>query len=233
MTLPRHIAIIMDGNGRWASRRGLPRVAGHKVGADTVRSITKICAEKKIEVLTLFAFSTENWQRSPEEINFLMQQLFVKALDSEVVNLHKNNIQFRVIGDIERLNDKLQQKILNAKRLTANNTGLKLVLALSYSGRWDIAAASRKLGEEVASGRLKAQDITIEKFHENTCLHDLPEPDLLIRTSGEQRISNFMLWQLAYTELYFTDVLWPDFSQEDFEKALAIYSQRNRRFGTC
>lgn len=233
MTLPRHIAIIMDGNGRWASARGLPRVAGHKVGADAVRSVTKICAEKKIEVLTLFAFSTENWQRSPEEVSFLMEQLFVRSLDSEVVNLHKNNIQFRVIGDTERLNNKLQQKIQDAQELTANNTGLKLVLALSYSGHWDIVSAARKLGEEIALGKLKAQDITIEKFHANTCLHDLPKPDLLIRTSGEQRISNFMLWQLAYTELYFTDVLWPDFGQEDFEKALVVYSQRNRRFGTC
>lgn len=233
MTLPRHIAIIMDGNGRWASARGLPRVAGHKVGADAVRNITKICAEKKIEVLTLFAFSTENWQRSPEEVSFLMEQLFVRSLDSEVVNLHKNNIQFRVIGDTERLNNKLQQKILDAQELTASNTGLKLVLALSYSGHWDIVSAARKLGEEIALGTLKAQDITIEKFHANICLHDLPEPDLLIRTSGEQRISNFMLWQLAYTELYFTDVLWPDFGQEDFEKALTVYSQRNRRFGTC
>jgi len=233
MTLPRHIAIIMDGNGRWASARGLPRIAGHKVGADVVRSITKICAEKEIEVLTLFAFSTENWQRSPEEVGFLMEQLFVRSLDNEVANLHKNNIQFRVIGDLASLNNKLQQKIMKAQELTANNTGLKLVLALSYSGRWDIVAASRKLGEAIALGRLRAQEITIEKFHENTCLHDLPEPDLLIRTSGEQRISNFMLWQLAYTELYFTDVLWPDFSHEDLEKALAIYSQRNRRFGAC
>lgn len=233
MILPRHVAIVMDGNGRWASARGLPRIAGHKVGADVVRNITKICAEKKIEVLTLFAFSTENWQRSPEEVGFLMEQLFVRSLDNEVANLHKNNIQFRVIGDTERLSDKLQQKILDAKKLTANNTGLKLVLALSYSGRWDIVAAGRKLGEEIALGKLRAQDITIEKFHENICLYDLPEPDLLIRTSGEQRISNFMLWQLAYTELYFTDVLWPDFGQEDFEKALTIYSQRNRRFGTC
>ena len=233
MTLPRHIAIIMDGNGRWASGRGLPRVAGHKVGADAVRNITKMCAEKKIEVLTLFAFSTENWQRSPEEVSFLMEQLFVRSLDSEVVNLHKNNIQFRVIGDMERLNNKLQQKILDAQKLTAANTGLKLVLALSYSGHWDIVAAARKLGEEIFLGKLKAQDITIEKFHANICLHDLPEPDLLIRTSGEQRISNFMLWQLAYTELYFTDVLWPDFAAQDFEKALAVYSQRNRRFGTC
>lgn len=233
MILPRHIAIIMDGNGRWANARGLPRVAGHKVGAQVVRNITKVCAEKKISALTLFAFSTENWQRSAEEVGFLLEQLFVRMLDSEVANLHQNNIQFRVIGDTLRLNQKLQQKIREAQELTANNTGLKLVLALNYSGRWDIAAAARKLGEAIAAGELNAQDITIEKFHASTCLADLPEPDLLIRTSGEQRISNFMLWQLAYTELYFTEVLWPDFSAADFEQALLAYSQRNRRYGTC
>jgi len=233
MKLPKHIAIVMDGNGRWAKKRGLPRVAGHKVGADSVRAVVKACAEKKIDVLTLFAFSTENWQRPEEEVGYLMEQLFVKALENEINELHKNNIQFRVIGEIERLSEKLQQKICDAEKLTINNNGLKLIVALSYSGRWDITEATRKLGEEIEAGELKASDITIEKLHAKISLHDLPEPDLFIRTSGEQRISNFMLWQLAYTELYFTDVLWPDFREVELDGALAVYGQRSRRFGKC
>jgi undecaprenyl diphosphate synthase len=233
MPLPHHVAIIMDGNGRWAERQGLRRVSGHKVGAESVRAVIKACVEKKIDVLTLFAFSTENWDRPKAEVNYLMKQLFVKALESEIKNIHKNNIQFRVIGDIKSLPKKLQQEIYNAEKLTVTNTGLKLIIALSYSGRWDIVEAARELGAEIEAGKLTAQDITIEKFHGHTCLHDLPEPDLLIRTSGEQRISNFMLWQLAYTELYFTDVLWPDFREAEFIKALDDYSQRSRRFGKC
>ena len=233
MKLPRHVAIIMDGNGRWAKNRGLPRTAGHKVGVERVREIVKTCAEKKIDVLTLFAFSTENWQRSQVEVGYLMNQLFIVALENEAGELHKNNIQLRVIGEKKRLTEKLQQKIYNAEKLTVNNSGLKLVLALSYSGRWDIVEATRQIGQEIATGKLVPQDITLEKLQSHTCLHDLPELDLLIRTSGEQRISNFMLWQLAYAELYFTDVLWPDFYAKDFIAALEIYDKRMRRFGKC
>ena len=233
MKLPRHVAIIMDGNGRWAKNRGLPRTAGHKVGVERVREIVKTCAEKKIDVLTLFAFSTENWQRSQVEVGYLMNQLFIVALENEAGELHKNNIQLRVIGEKKRLTEKLQQKIYNAEKLTVNNSGLKLVLALSYSGRWDIVEATRQIGQEIATGKLVPQDITLEKLQSHTCLHDLPELDLLIRTSGEQRISNFMLWQLAYAELYFTDVLWPDFYAKDFIVALEIYDKRMRRFGKC
>lgn len=231
--LPKHIAIVMDGNGRWAKKRGLPRIAGHKVGVESVRVIVKVCAEKKIDVLTLFAFSTENWKRPQDEVGYLMKQLFVTALGSEVKELHKSNVQFRVVGETCRLTKKLQQKIYMAEKLTANNSGLKLIIALSYSGRWDIIEAARQLGAEIERGELVSQDITIEKFHSKTCLHDLPEPDLLIRTSGEQRISNFMLWQLAYTELHFTEVLWPDFREAEFAEALAVYGQRTRRFGKC
>ena len=233
MKLPRHIAIIMDGNGRWAKKRGLPRVAGHKVGVESVRAIVKASLEKKIDVLSLFAFSTENWQRPQEEVGYLMEQLFALALESEIEELHKSNVQFRAIGETKRLTEKLQQKVLAAEKLTAGNSGLKLVIALSYSGQWDITEAAQKLGLEIEAGKLAAQDITIEKFHAKTCLHDLPEPDLFIRTSGEQRISNFMLWQLAYTELYFTDVLWPDFREAEFTEALVAYDQRIRRFGKC
>lgn len=233
MSLPRHVAIIMDGNGRWAKKRGLPRIAGHKIGVESVRTIVKVCVEKKIDVLTLFAFSIENWERPKAEVGYLIGQLFVKSLEKEIKNLHKNNIQFRVIGDVKSLPKKLQQKIANAERLTAKNGGLKLVIALSYSGRWDIVEAVQKLGREIEVGKLQAKNINAEKLHAHLCLHDLPEPDLLIRTSGEKRISNFMLWQLAYTELYFTDVLWPDFREKEFAKALKDYTQRNRRFGKC
>ncbi len=231
--LLRHVAIIMDGNGRWAEKRGLPRIAGHKVGAESVRDAIKFCIKQGIEVLTLFAFSTENWERPQEEVSFLMGQLFVQALENEVAELHKHGVQFRVIGEVEKLDKKLQQKISDAERLTANNTGLKLVIALSYSGKWDITEAVRTLCHEVAVGKIKASDITIEMVNQKIALHDLPEPDLLIRTSGEQRLSNFMLWQLAYTELYFTDVLWPDFREEAFTDALNAYKNRNRRFGKC
>ena len=231
--LPRHIVIIMDGNGRWASKRGLPRIAGHKVGLESVHTVIKACTEKKIEVLTLFAFSTENWERPKDEVGYLIGQLFVKALEEEIGELHKNGVQLRVIGEIWRLDKKLQQKISDAENLTADNSGLKVVIALSYSGRWDITEAVCKLCVEVEAGKIRATDITAEKINEHICLHDLPEPDLLIRTSGEQRISNFMLWQLAYTELYFTDVLWPDFREKELVDALNVYESRCRRFGKC
>ncbi|EKD45842.1 MAG: Di-trans,poly-cis-decaprenylcistransferase [uncultured bacterium] len=233
MKMPHHVAIIMDGNGRWANKRGLPRIAGHKIGLESVRAVIKGCSEKKIEVLTLFAFSTENWERPKDEVGYLTGQLLVKALEEEMDELHKSGVQLRVIGEIWRLDNKLQQKIADAQKLTAGNLGLKLVIAISYSGRWDITEAVRKLCGEVAAGKIKADDITTEKIGEYISLHDLPEPDLLIRTGGEQRISNFMLWQFAYTELYFTDVLWPDFREKELVDALNVYVSRDRRFGKC
>ena len=228
--LPKHIAIVMDGNGRWAKQRGLPRVAGHKIGADRVREAVKACAKKGIEVLTLFAFSTENWQRPAAEVSYLMR-LFFSALKKEVKELHKNNVQLRFIGDHSRLSKSIREQMEKAREFTACNTGLKLVIALSYSGRWDITEAMRKLGSEVENGTIKAADITEESIKKYISLGGLPEPDLFIRTSGEQRISNFMLWQLAYTELYFTDVLWPDFREQNLLEALAVYANRERRFG--
>lgn len=233
MKLPRHLAIIMDGNGRWANKRGLPRVAGHKVGLESVHAVIQGCSAKQIEVLTLFAFSTENWERPQEEVGYLIEQLFLKSLNEEVAKLHQNNIVLRVMGEISRFDHKIQKKIIEAEELTANNSGLKLVVALSYSGRWDITEALRRLCCEVESGKVTASDITSEKVNNYIALHDLPEPDFLIRTSGEQRLSNFMLWQLAYTELYFTDTLWPDFREPELLDALRVYENRVRRFGKC
>lgn len=231
--MPRHIAIIMDGNGRWARKRGLPRVAGHKAGLESVRAVIRGCLERKIKVLTLFAFSTENWERSQEEVSYLVGQLFVKALAEEVSELHKKDIRLMVIGELEKFGKKLQQKIREAEELTVNNVSLQLVIALSYSGRWDITRAVRELTYQVASKEITTDEITVERVGLHLCLHDLPEPDLLIRTSGEMRLSNFMLWQLAYAELYFTNVLWPDFREQDLFAALDAYQGRSRRFGKC
>lgn len=231
--LPRHIAIIMDGNGRWAKSRGLPRIAGHKVGIESVQVVIKTCLKNQIEVLTLFAFSTENWARPKDEVNYLIEKLFVKALENEVAELHRQGVKLQLIGEISRLGAKLQQKVYAAETLTANNNRLKLIIALSYSGRWDITEAVRRLCEKVESGLVKSSEITTKKVHEHILLHELPEPDLLIRTSGEQRLSNFMLWQLAYTELYFTKILWPDFREEALLVALNDYASRKRRFGKC
>jgi undecaprenyl diphosphate synthase len=228
--LPRHIAIIMDGNGRWAKRQFLPRIAGHRAGLEVVRKITKICAEKGIEVLTLFAFSTENWQRPKQEVNALLE-LFFNALDREVKKLHENNVQLHVIGSEARFSAELKQRINAAQQLTANNTGLKLVIAFDYSGQWDITQATNQLATKVAQGLLKPGEITPKLIEQHLSTTGLPEPDLFIRTSGEQRISNFLLWQLAYTELYFTDAHWPDFSAEILEDALEYFASRERRFG--
>lgn len=229
-TLPRHIAIIMDGNGRWAKKRHLPRVAGHKAGVDVVRETIKNCIDKKIEIITLFAFGVENWQRPAEEVNYLMR-LLMTALKKETQKLHKQNIQLKVIGDRKGLNRVLCELITQAETLTANNTGLRLNIAVNYSGRWDISEAMRKIAVEIEQDKLNSQDITAELIQNNLALTDLPEPDLFIRTSGEQRISNFLLWQLAYTELYFTDVFWPDFNGKELEKALEFFANRERRFG--
>jgi undecaprenyl diphosphate synthase len=220
--LPKHIAIVMDGNGRWAKKRGLPRVAGHKAGGEAAKEIIKVCSQKGIEALTLFAFGAENWNRPAEEVDNLMN-LFFEALQKNTKDLNEYNIRLCVIGDHARLNKKLVDKIINVQKETATNTGLKLNVAINYSGRWDIWQAVEKT--------LQAEEVSQEIFQSHLCLHDLPEPDLFIRTSGEQRISNFLLWQLAYTELYFTDILWPDFHGQALEEALLAYAKRERRFG--
>jgi undecaprenyl diphosphate synthase len=220
----------MDGNGRWAKQRYLPRVAGHKAGVESVRNAVKYCAEKNIEVLTLFAFSSENWRRPAQEVSYLMD-LFIAALEREAKKLHKQNIQLRIIGDRSRFDAKLILQMQHAEELTAQNTGLKLVIAANYGGQWDIAEACRQLASEVESGIITSGQITPELIQSKLAASDLPNPDLFIRTSGEQRISNFMIWQLAYAELYFTDVLWPDFSARELDQALEFFAGRERRFG--
>jgi undecaprenyl diphosphate synthase len=225
--IPRHIAIIMDGNGRWAKKRLLPRVAGHRRGVETVRAVIRGCISRGIEHLTLFAFSSENWRRPPEEVSLLMQ-LFVVALEQEVAKLHENEVRFRVIGDISRFDARLRELVEQGERLTANNTRLTLTIAANYGGRWDILqAANRMLRERPELAQGFAEDDLVPYL----CLADLPEPDLFIRTGGEKRISNFLLWQLAYTELYFTDTLWPDFDEQAFDAAIASFRARERRFG--
>lgn len=228
--LPNHLAIIMDGNGRWAKKRFLPRMAGHNEGLKAVRRIVKACGEMGIKVLTLFAFSSENWRRPPQEVSGLLK-LFVTALQNEVKKLHENNVQLRVIGDRSNFNSELTEKIAAAEELTKSNTGLKLVIAADYGGRWDITNAAKKMAEQVEAGQLKAANITTELFASYLQLSDLPDPDLLIRTSGEGRISNFLLWQLAYAELYFTNTFWPDFDEAALTEALQFYASRERRFG--
>lgn len=228
--LPKHIAIIMDGNGRWATQRFLPRIAGHKAGYESVRKTIKSCLERKIEVLTLFAFSSENWARPRQEVDALMQ-LFIYALRHEVKQLHKSNVQLRVIGNIARFNQELQTEIQKAITLTAQNTGLILVVAVDYGGQWDIVEATKKIALHVKAGEISPDDITTEYFEKNLSTGDLPLPDLFIRTSGEQRISNFLLWQLAYTELYFAELFWPDFDEKALDKALDYFAERERRFG--
>ncbi len=227
---PRHIAIIMDGNGRWAKRKLLPRYAGHQAGLETVRRTIKLCMEQGVEVLTLFAFSSENWKRPPQEVNLLMK-LFMTALQREVKKLHKNNIRLRLIGSREAFSEKLQTLIADAEDLTKNNTKFTLVIAANYGGRWDIVDTAKRLALQVQQNSLKAEDIDEELFNSQINLSDLTEPDLFIRTAGEQRISNFLLWQLAYTEMYFTNTLWPDFNEEIFMEALKSFSSRERRFG--
>lgn len=225
--VPRHIAIIMDGNGRWAKRRFLPRVAGHRRGVEAVRRTVQACAERGVGALTLFAFSSENWRRPPEEVSLLMQ-LFVSALQHEVERLHRNGVRFRVIGDLSRFDPLLTSLIDDAQRLTAGNHGLVLTVAANYGGRWDIMQAVNRL-RHAAAGR--NEPWTEDDLLRHLSLGDLPEPDLFIRTGGEQRISNFLLWQLAYTELYFTDTLWPDFDPAALDEAITSYRRRERRFG--
>ncbi|TAK79226.1 MAG: isoprenyl transferase [Gammaproteobacteria bacterium] len=229
-TLPQHIAIIMDGNGRWAKQRFMPRLAGHRAGVEAARQVVKNCLKRKIKVLSLFAFSSENWRRPAQEVSHLME-LFLTGLEREVNVLHENNIQLRFIGDRTRLNARLCQKIQDVEKLTQQNTAMVLIIAVDYGGQWDICQATRQLAQEVEAGQLKSADITPEKLASKLSFADLPNPDLFIRTSGEVRISNFMLWQLAYAELYFTPTLWPDFDEKELDKALFHYTHRERRFG--
>lgn len=225
--LPRHVAVIMDGNGRWAKKRFLPRVAGHQRGLETVRELIKQCAELKIEFLTLFAFSSENWRRPEEEVSFLMG-LFLEALKRETAKLHENNIKLLMIGDRSRFSEQLNAQIESAEQLTANNTGLVLTIAANYGGRWDILNAVNQLQKThpEKSGNFGEEDLA--PF---LSMHYAPEPDLFIRTGGESRISNFLLWQLAYAELYFTETLWPDFDRHAFQLAIKSFQKRERRYG--
>lgn len=227
---PRHVAVIMDGNGRWAARRALPRQAGHKAGIKPVRTMVEHCAQRGVEVLTLFAFSSENWRRPPEEISALMR-LFIEALKREVAELDANGIRLRFIGQLDALGSELSAAIEAAQARTQDNSRMDLVLAVAYGGRWDLAAAARTLAREVEAGKLAAEDIDESRFEAALATASLPPVDLLIRSGGEQRISNFLLWDLAYSELYFTDVLWPDFTAAELDAALDYYVGRQRRFG--
>lgn len=229
-SVPRHVAIIMDGNGRWARERSLPRHAGHRAGVKAVRASVEYAAERGVDYLTLFAFSSENWQRPKEEVSKLMA-LFVEALRREVAELHQNNVRLRFIGAREQLDAKLIDKIASAEQLTADNGGLNLQVAVAYGGRWDIVQAARKLAQQVETGEVAAGEIDESRFAAGLQLTDMPDPDLLIRTGGERRISNFLLWNLAYAELWFSDVLWPDFDKSEFDAAIEFYSCRQRRYG--
>ena len=225
--MPQHVAVIMDGNGRWAKKRFLPRVAGHVKGVELVREMVRACLERGIKYLTLFAFSSENWRRPQEEVSLLMQ-LFVKALEQEVDSLDRNGVRLRVIGDLSRFDPRLQDLIKGAEARTAGHERLELTIAANYGGRWDIMQAMSRMLAAQPEKRDGWVEADLEPF---LSMHYAPEPDLFIRTGGEERISNFLLWQLAYTELYFTDTLWPAFDTEEFDKAIASYQQRERRFG--
>ena len=230
MALPEHIAIVMDGNGRWAEARGEPRTFGHRAGIEPVRVTIRECSRLGVGALTLFAFSSENWRRPETEVSTLMA-IFMDALDREVEELHANQVRLRVIGNRQRLSVRLQQRIAAAEALTADNTGLKLQVAVSYGGRWDVLEAARRLAEQAASGALRPSEIDEERFARELQLADLPDPDLFIRTGGDHRISNFLLWNIAYAELFFTDTLWPDFGVAQLAEAIDDFSQRERRFG--
>lgn len=222
--IPRHIAVIMDGNGRWAKKRLLPRVVGHKKGLDALENLCRVCSAQGVAYLTVFAFSTENWRRPADEVSFLMG-LFLTALQKKVAQMHKNNLRLRVIGDRSRFSADIQNGIAQAEALTAANTGLTLTIAADYGGRWDILQAANAL---IAEGKTQIDEHDLSA---RLMLGDVPEPDLFIRTGGEMRISNFMLWQMAYAEFYFTDVLWPDFDEAEIRRAFASFRRRERRFG--
>jgi undecaprenyl diphosphate synthase len=228
--LPRHVAIIMDGNGRWAKQKGLPRIAGHRAGVKALQNIVNFSATESIDVLTVYAFSSENWKRPRTEVSMLME-LFNTSLQQRFKELHENNIRLRFIGDLSPFPARLRELMADAENLTTNNTGLELVIAVNYGGRWDITNAFKELNKKIRDKSLKIEDINEALIGEFMCLSDLPEPDLFIRTGGEKRISNYLLWQLAYTELYFDDCLWPDFGTDKMQEALGWYAGRERRFG--
>ncbi len=228
--IPRHIAIIMDGNGRWAKKQGLARMFGHKQGVETVHRITEAAAELGIQYLTLYAFSTENWNRPKEEVDALMA-LLVDTIAKETPTLMKNNIVLQTIGDLSRLPEATRTKFLECIEQTSHNTGLTLVIALSYSARWELIQAAKNIALAVQQGQLRLEEINEEVLSNHLTTADIPDPDLLIRTSGELRISNFLLWQLAYSEMYFTSCLWPEFTNEEFYRAIVDYQNRERRFG--
>lgn len=229
-TVPRHIAIIMDGNNRWAKQRHLPGIAGHKAGVNSVRQAIEGCVEQGVEVLTLFAFSSENWKRPEGEVRGLMD-LFMLSLDREVKKLHRHGIRLNIIGDRQRFSTRLQQKMAAAEALTLDNEGLTLNIAANYGGRWDIVQAARSAMQSCLDGQLQPADLDETLFDGFTTLAGVPDPDLCIRTGGEQRISNFLIWQLAYTELYFCDCYWPDFGKAELSKAIESFASRQRRFG--
>jgi undecaprenyl diphosphate synthase len=228
--LPSHIAVIMDGNGRWAQQRGLERIFGHQQAVNSVRSIIEAAAELGIRYLTLYAFSTENWSRPDEEVSALMG-IMVQSLNNETENLIKNNIRLTAIGDLQRLSDDVRERLMETLNLTSSCTGLNLIVGLSYGSRWEILEAVKKISADVYNGKLENETISEEIFEQYLCTKGTPDPELMIRTSGELRISNFLLWQLAYTELYFTDILWPDFGKEDLYRAIIDFQKRVRRFG--
>lgn len=228
--LPRHVAIIMDGNGRWAKARGMPRQAGHRAGVKAARTIVETCGRLGIPILTLFTFSSENWKRPEGEVAGLMR-LFLQAIGKEAKELHENNVRLRFIGDRSVLSGPLQRQLRDAEALTSGNTGMLLNIAMSYGGRWDIVNAARGLLQDVAQGKLQASEVTEEHFASHLSLAGQPDPDLFIRTGGEMRVSNFLLWNLAYTEMVFSETLWPDFSERDLSAALSSFANRQRRFG--
>lgn len=228
--VPCHVAVIMDGNGRWAKARSQPRYAGHRAGVKAARKTVEVAAKRGISYLTLFTFSSENWKRPQNEINQLMS-LFLEALQREVDNLDRNNVRLRFIGARDQLSSKLMSKIKAVEDRTEKNSGLNLIVALAYGGRWDIVNAAKQLASKVVSKQLTIQDIDDDKFSDELALVGVPDPDLLIRTGSEQRISNFLLWNLAYSELYFCDCLWPDFCEQEFDQALSVYESRQRRYG--
>ncbi|EHK90075.1 polyprenyl diphosphate synthase [Aggregatibacter actinomycetemcomitans] len=228
--IPQHVAIIMDGNGRWAKQQGKMRIFGHKNGVAAVREAVSYARKIGVKYLTLYAFSSENWNRPEQEVSALMN-LFMQALDFEVKKLHKNNIRLKILGNVARFSEGLQKKIKKAEKLTENNTALTLNIAANYGGRWDIVQAAQQLAQKVQAQQLAVADIDEALLQQHLVTQDEPEVDLLIRTSGEQRISNFLLWQTAYAEFYFSDVLWPDFNEAEFHQAILSYQQRHRRFG--
>jgi len=230
LKVPQHVAIIMDGNGRCAKLRGKTRVVGHKNGVESVRAVVSTAREKGVKALTLFAFSSENWQRPEQEVSVLMD-LFMFVLTREVKKLHKNDIRFQVIGDVSRFSEKLRKKITEAERLTESNKSMVLSVAANYGGRWDITQAAKQLALQVQNNEISVDDISEDLLDKHTSLHEVPELDLLIRTGGDFRISNFLLWQAAYAELYFTEELWPDFKEKQFEQALNSFGNRERRYG--